>query len=97
MTDDASPAPAREAAPPDPADRPLAPWVPPMRDVMAIVCTLIFVGAYGAKLALIWWKVDVSDGMAAGIGQFDGAALTQWVGVMAWYFATPRPPNAPKG
>jgi hypothetical protein len=69
-------------------------WRPPMRDVLAILSSLIFVGAFAATFAAVLAGVKLDPGAAQGLGQFQGAAITQWVGVMGWYFGSAKPAGA---
>lgn len=61
-----------------------------MRDVLAITSTLIFVGAFAATFAVVLSGHALDAGAAQGLGQFQGTAITQWVGVMGWYFGSSR-------
>ena len=72
-------------------------WRPPMRDVLAIVSTLIFVGAYAGKFYLATHKVAVPDGLAASMGQFDGLAMAQWAGVMGYFYGVTKSATSPGG
>lgn len=68
-------------------------WRPPMRDVLAILSTVIFVGAFAATFTVILKGVMLDTGAAQGLGQFQGTAITQWVGVMGWYFGSSKSAN----
>ena len=69
-------------------------WRPPMRDVLAVLSTLIFVGAFAATFEIILSGAKLDTGAAQGLGQFQGTAITQWVGVMGWYFGSSKSGNA---
>jgi hypothetical protein len=65
-------------------------WRPPMRDVLATLSTMIFAGAMVGRYTLAVRGVHLDSGTAEGVGQFDGAAIAQWVGVMGWYFGSSK-------
>lgn len=86
MTD--APAPGPE---PTPLPAKSAPWWwPDMRSVLSILSTLLLAGAFAALFAtaVLGWKVDPAISQA--LGQFTGAIILQWGGVMGFYFATSK-------
>lgn len=84
MTDQPAPARPEPAPAPAPDDRQRM----EMRTILAVGSTLIFIAAYAAKYVLVWYGKDISQAMASALGQFDGAALVQWAGVMGYYYGT---------
>lgn len=69
-------------------------WWPQMRDVLAILSTLLLAGAFASLFAtaVLGQKIDPAIGQA--LGQFTGAIILQWGGVMSYYFATSKSSGA---
>ena len=82
MTDPSVGAPAPAAA------RPRLGW-PETRDVIATVSTLGFLGAYAAP-----WFAAIPHGADNYVGQMQGALITQWAGIMSWYFGSSKSAGA---
>ncbi len=78
-TPDGAPAPAASS----PVRRALG-W-PETRDVIAVSATLGFLGAYALP-----WFVPVPTGADNYLGQMQGALITQWAGIMGWYFGASK-------
>jgi hypothetical protein len=56
-----------------------------MRDLLAVASTLIFFSAF-----LIPWFVALPDKVSQTLGQYHGAIILQWGGVMGYYFGTSK-------
>lgn len=61
-----------------------------MRDVLTVLSTGIFAWVGWVSVDLIVRGVKLDSSGAQNLGQWQGAAITQWVGVMAWHFASSR-------
>lgn len=80
MTDTSEGAPAPAAA------RPRLSW-PETRDVIAVLSTAGFLGAYAAP----WFALlPTGPGVEQYVGQMQGALILQWGAIMSWYFGSSK-------
>ena len=59
------------------------------RDVLAVMSTLLFVAAYFAP-----WVWGIPKDASTYLGQFQGAVIVQWAGIMGWYFGSSKGSDA---
>ncbi len=85
MTDTSNQGAASAAPAQPPKVKPYVITWPETRDVIAVASTILFGAAYLAP-----WVIGAPKGSEQYMGQMQGALITQWAGIMGWYFGASK-------